>query len=118
MKRDLDRWRATQRKGALNWLANAKPRRPLRAVSKRRARENRERAVIRKEREGTRCAAGLPCCIGEIEHLHEVLTRGRGGDPTDRENILAICAPCHDWIHGHPREAHELGLLKHSWEAA
>lgn len=44
--------------------------------------------------------------------MHEVLTRGRGGDPTDPGNIMCLCSPCHKWVTEHPREATELGLMR------
>jgi hypothetical protein len=39
------------------------------------------------------------------------LTRARGGDILDPDNVKAICRPCHDWIHRHSAYALELGLL-------
>ena len=42
---------------------------------------------------------------------HEPLTRARGGSITDKNNILAVCRACHDWIHRNPAEATRLELL-------
>lgn len=50
-------------------------------------------------------------CFGYSTDVHEVLTRARGGDILDPENVRAICRRCHDWIHEHPAAALELGLL-------
>lgn len=51
---------------------------------------------------------------------HEIRTRARGGSITDPDNIVLLCRQHHDHIthtaEGQ-REGHELGLLKHSWEA-
>lgn len=44
--------------------------------------------------------------------MHEVLTRGRGGDPTDKENILCLCRICHSWVTTHEVEARALGLVR------
>ncbi|ASR83968.1 HNH endonuclease [Arthrobacter phage Shrooms] len=44
--------------------------------------------------------------------MHEVLSRGRGGDPTDPENILCLCRWCHHWVTVNPKAATELGLLR------
>lgn len=44
--------------------------------------------------------------------VHEILTRARGGDPTDTENQLCVCRRCHDWIGTHETAARELGLIR------
>ena len=67
----------------------------------------------------TRCEAGGLVrsrdldhrCFGYSTDVHEVLTRARGGDILDPENVRAICRRCHDWIHDHPADALDLGLL-------
>ena len=51
-------------------------------------------------------------CTGLSSDIHEPLTRARGGSITDPENMVAICRPCHNWVHGHPLESEEIGLLK------
>lgn len=44
----------------------------------------------------------------DVHHKH-----GRhGGAYLDSSTWLAVCRPCHDWIHAHPKEAREAGLLK------
>lgn len=43
---------------------------------------------------------------------HEILTRGRGGSPTDPDNILCLCSPCHAWVTTHEHAARELGLVR------
>ena len=47
--------------------------------------------------------------------LHERLSRGRGGSPTDPANVMLLCRTCHDWAHTHPAEAAEFGLLDRRW---
>lgn len=67
----------------------------------------------------TRCEAGSLIrshdtqhrCFGYSTDVHEVLTRARGGDILDPDNVRAICRRCHDWIHDHPTESLNLGLL-------
>lgn len=44
--------------------------------------------------------------------MHEVLTRARGGDPTDKSNILCLCRQCHQWVTTHETEARALGLVR------
>jgi len=67
----------------------------------------------------TRCEAGAIIrsrdnghrCFGYSTDVHEVLTRARGGDILDPMNVKAICRRCHDWIHDHPADALDVGLL-------
>lgn len=101
----------------------------LNQVSAKRKAENqkRERAkqVVRERARG-RCEAltlagsvepTMRYCAGPWD-FHEVLTRARGGSISDPENILHVCRRHHDWITDHPQEAHDLGLVAHSWEEA
>ena len=72
------------------------------------------------ERDGYRCqAADLETpgvqCGGGLDG-HEPLTRARGGDPLDPDQIVTVCRHHHRWIHANPIDAHDLGLLRHSWE--
>lgn len=57
-----------------------------------------------------RCCDG---CTGQYEQAHHRRRRSQGGNDTPA-NLVAICGPCHDYIHRHPAEAEELGLLKRS----
>jgi hypothetical protein len=50
-------------------------------------------------------------CQSYSTDCHEPLTRARGGDILDPNNILAVCRACHDWIHRNPAEATRLDLL-------
>jgi hypothetical protein len=43
--------------------------------------------------------------IRQWEHMHERLTRGRGGDPCDEYNIVLLCGDCHEYIHKNPEWA-------------
>jgi hypothetical protein len=53
-----------------------------------------------------------PGCSQPFSDLHEVLTRGRGGDPTDPENILLLCREHHKFVTEHEHAARELGLVR------
>ena len=96
---------------------------PLRPVSKRRARENRQRAAMADRlwpdrREGTVLCA-VPDCGQRADDLHEPRFRSRSGSITDPENAIPICRPHHDALTFTPES--ELGwayaqkLLVHSW---
>lgn len=62
-------------------------------------------------RSNGRCEVGLPGCLGEHHHTHEVNPRSAGGSITDPGNCVAICNSCHDQIHQSPNKARQLGLL-------
>ena len=59
--------------------------------------------------------AGL--CTGRTVDLHEPLLRSRGGKIDTPEEVLVLCRACHDWVHQHPAEATDLGLMVHSWDS-
>jgi hypothetical protein len=90
---------------------------PLRSVSDKRRRENRERAkvVAGLWPERPRCAR--PGCPRLADDVHEILTRARGGSITDPENFAPLCRACHDEATNEAPWAYEFGLLVHSWEA-
>ncbi len=46
--------------------------------------------------------------------VHELLTRARGGDITDKANCVALCDECHRWIHNNSEAATRDGWLKHA----
>ena len=57
-------------------------------------------------------------CLSDRSHdIHELKSRARGGKfVDDLENLVALCRPCHTWVTQNPKEAHEQGWLKQSWE--
>ncbi len=59
------------------------------------------------------CEAHLKGCTGRGEHLHHKRTRSQGGKHTV-ENLINACGWCHRYIHDHPGEAYELGLMLRS----
>ncbi len=58
----------------------------------------------------------VPGCDHRSEHVHEVLTRARGGSIVDEDNCRAVCFACHRRIHDEPWWSEPLGLLVHSWD--
>ena len=93
----------------------------LNPVSKKRARELAKRRKVIDEILKTRqlCEASHRIMRVDRTHrcfripfdVHEPLTRARGGSITDPANMMVVCRPCHDWIHGHPTLATQVGLL-------
>lgn len=51
-------------------------------------------------------------CQGRGVHVHEILSRARGGSITDPDNCRHACDACHRWVHEHPTQAGKLGYLK------
>lgn len=49
-------------------------------------------------------------CQGRL-HVHHILPRSRGGKH-DLENLVTLCSRHHEWAHGHPLAAKELGLIR------
>lgn len=80
--------------------------------------EDKCREIIRR-RSLDRCEACPRLHTGPVRRgtdKHEILTRARGGDPTDPNNCMWVDRLCHDWITEHPAEAAQLGLVRHAWE--
>ncbi len=50
------------------------------------------------------------CGLRSVD-VHEVLRRSAGGSIVDDVNVRALCRSCHQWVHEHPKEARDLGLL-------
>lgn len=51
-------------------------------------------------------------CTGWAVHVHEPLTRARGGSIVDPKNAVGTCWWCHAMIHDHPAEATARGFLR------
>ena len=112
----------------------------LRNVSKRRSRELcllRESSLVVRKRSGGRCEMKRwmwpPLSLGEDFSLdrepvmqqcefvrcnqpvtispHHIKPRSKGIDHSPK-NLLDLCFDCHRWVHDHPKEAKELGVLK------
>ena len=91
----------------------------LRVVSAKRARENRERRAMARQRfpEMNPCCI-VPWCTRMADDLHEILTRARGGSITDEENTVPVCRQHNEELTLEPAWGYDLGLLKHSWGGA
>lgn len=97
---------------------------PIKAVSLKRARQNRERAAMADRlypgrREGAVLCA-VPWCPRLADDLHEPKTRARGGSITDEDNCAPLCRPHHTQVTDGPESqlqwAYDLGILVHSWD--
>lgn len=98
-----------------------KPRKPLRRRSEKRERlyEIRREFVSKLLFQRPYCEAKLSGCTLKSVDVHETWPRGRGGGILPGGNVfMCLCRPCHRWITDHPKEAHELGFLRHSWEVS
>jgi 5-methylcytosine-specific restriction endonuclease McrA len=49
-------------------------------------------------------------CSSRAQHIHHLRFRSQGGSDA-ASNLIAVCLVCHDWIHTHPAEAAERGLI-------
>lgn len=85
--------------------------------------EKRRPLVEEMLREHPRCQAAIPnICWRNAVDVHEIKTRARGGsildkyDELGRVQLITVCRACHGWIDENQEEAHERGLLRHSWE--
>jgi hypothetical protein len=71
------------------------------------------KAEVRGRSEGW-CEVATPACPDERHrgvHVHHVLPRSAGGQH-DADNLLNVCAPAHEWIHGNPSASYEQGWLR------
>ena len=107
---------------------------PLRQVSAKRARENRERAamvaatfperplcvvyVLSWHNPGVIPDEVISRCGRWADDVHEPLTRARGGSICDPGNAEPPCRPCHDELGREPSWGYDLDLLRHSWPGA
>ena len=49
-------------------------------------------------------------CYGRIDP-HHVLRRSQGGQDTP-DNLISLCRAHHSFVHDHPQQSYDLGLLK------
>lgn len=57
------------------------------------------------------CEARLDCCTVEATNKPHHRKRRTQGGPNSMANLIAVCQPCHTWIHGHTGKSYDLGLL-------
>lgn len=85
---------------------------PLRRVSKKHAKELRIYAKLRLDflESHPMCEVGRKDICNrfscDVHHVH-----GRGKHLNDKGTWLAVCRPCHDFIHRNPGQARQLGFL-------
>lgn len=95
---------------------------PLKPVSDKQQRKNRERRAMAGRLYPERPRCGRPGCRRMADDLHEPLTRARGGSIVDPANQVPLCRPCHDEVTFRPESelgwAYDCGLLRHSWDGA
>jgi hypothetical protein len=101
-------------------INSAARQKPIKPVSLKQARQNRERAAMADRlypdrREGTVMCA-VPWCPRLADDLHEPLTRARGGSITDEDNQTPTCRQHNDELTLEPEWGYRLGFLKHSWD--
>lgn len=92
-----------------NYRNSLKTHRPMRRVSKRRAKENKQYTEVRKQylTEHPRCQVCSNAKASDIHHR-----RGRWKSRlTEVAYFIAVCRPCHERIHHNPAWAYEVGLL-------
>ncbi len=107
---------ATQRKalaeGKAGLLGRKTPlrRTKLRAVSPKRAKQNREYATRRRVFLFANPVCQADCSAPSTQVHHK---NGREGELlNDESEWMAICAKHHDWVHANPNEARQRGWLK------
>lgn len=88
-----------------------KVRKPIRTVSKKRAKENKKYTTLRKQflEDHPVCEARLEGCSGIADQVHH--RRGKiSGNFLDASTFLAICFNCHRIIEDNPEKARDLGF--------
>lgn len=58
------------------------------------------------------CGLGSTCGLGVIDVHHVANQRLYPELRCDPDNMVLLHRRCHDWCHGHPREARKLGLIR------
>jgi hypothetical protein len=76
---------------------------------KKREAYNEQRKVVYKRSNGW-CEARWEGCTKVANHAHHMKRRSQGGKD-EAENLLAVCAFCHDQIHRNPEKAFDKGHL-------
>lgn len=82
---------------------------PIRRVSKKRQKENKQYSIVAQKylEDHMICEVCTELEATQIHHragrTHERLI--------DEMGFLAICQPCHSWIHAHPEAARKVGWL-------
>lgn len=88
---------------------------PLRSMSSKRAKQQRDRVKALKSIDADQQVCQR-CGVERATDAHEVRTRARGGSITDLSNIRLLCRVCHDFLTRSPRQAEAEGFVIHSWD--
>jgi hypothetical protein len=96
---------------------------PVRRVSAKRARENRERAKMADRRWPDRREGTVMCAVWEAiqpewcdrfaSDLHEIVRRGQGGSITDEKNTTPTCRTCNGLLSDGPEWGYRIGVIRH-----
>jgi len=86
-----------------------KRRKPIRKVSARQAKLNREWQKLKRELLDKYLCCECFGCLKKPTQVHH--KRGRGRFLLDKRFLMAVCAPCHDKIHRCPKWATEHGYM-------
>lgn len=90
----------------------------MRAVSPKRAKQNRLRRKNIEAAYGTNPQCFYPDCNRPADDAHELLSRARGGSITDPANVVPLCREHHDLITTEPLLAESLGLARSQFGGA
>jgi len=89
------------------------PKRPVDPVFKERADDPWKYAdacAVVDARSGGGCECGRGCGLRANVHHH---VAGRGGaNPHHPDNLLHLADSCHRWVHDHPEESYDIGLMR------
>lgn len=89
-----------------------KARKPIPFRSTRRQREMVARRILVAKILRERPVCEFPGCHSPSTAVHEIVLRSRGGSILDESNCLAVDGYHHSWLHHHPREATNLGMIR------
>lgn len=95
---------------------------PIRTVSPKRVKVNQERKKAQEAEWGPRpwtCQffefADGTGCFGSVNG-HEILKRSQGGSLIEVSGQVRLCDRHNSWVEENPELAHQVGLMRHSWE--
>lgn len=96
---------------------------PIPPVSRKRARENRERSAMADRRWPDRREGTVMCAVWEAiqpewcdrfaSDLNEIVRRSQGGSITDEENTTPTCRTCNGLLSDGPEWGYRIGVIKH-----
>jgi hypothetical protein len=89
---------------------------PIAQRSSKRIKEDKEYSLLRMKYLTTHplCEAKIPnvCKVHSTDVHHTHSGSDRSTSYLKDDTWKAVCRNCHNWIHNHPKESRELGLLK------